>query len=180
MKRKRLLKRADHWYPEEAEAGAVVTRLCRKHGMSSPVYYAGNAKFGDREVPDAERLRALEDENAKLKRLLAEAMLDNAGLKDLLSKNGNARCKALEAVAHLQTTLGMSERRKCAVVGADRSSIRYCLCRANDGDLRSRLRELKQRHRRFGYRRLRRKVRLCSGRHAILPSQISRNGPLRR
>ena len=71
---------------KEAEAGAVVTELCRKHGMSSATYYAWKAKFGGLEVFDAKRLRALEDENAKLKRLLAEAMLDNAGLKNLLSK----------------------------------------------------------------------------------------------
>ncbi len=59
-----------------------------------------------------------------------------------------------EAVAHLQTALGMSERRACAVVGADRASMRYRSCRGDDGDLRSRLRELAQQRRRFGYRRL--------------------------
>jgi putative transposase len=59
-----------------------------------------------------------------------------------------------EAVAHLQATLGMSERRACAVIGADRKSVRYRSCRAEDGDLRSRLRELAQQRRRFGYRRL--------------------------
>jgi len=59
-----------------------------------------------------------------------------------------------EAVAHLQTALGMSERRVCVAVGADRKSMRYRSCRADDGDLRSRLRELAQRRRRFGYRRL--------------------------
>ncbi len=59
-----------------------------------------------------------------------------------------------EAVAYLQATLGMSERRACAVVGADRKSVRYRSCRADDGDLRSRLCELAQQRRRFGYRRL--------------------------
>ena len=59
-----------------------------------------------------------------------------------------------EAVAHLQTTLGMSERRACMVVGADRTSMRYRSCRDDDGDLRSRLCELAQQRRRFGYRRL--------------------------
>ena len=70
----------------EAEAGAVVTELCRKYGMSSATYYAWKAKFGGLEVSDAKRLRSLEEENARLKRLLADTMLDNAGLKDLLSK----------------------------------------------------------------------------------------------
>jgi len=59
-----------------------------------------------------------------------------------------------EAVAYLQTALGMSERRACTVVGADRTSMRYRSCREDDGDLRSRLRELAQQRRRFGYRRL--------------------------
>ena len=62
---------------KEAEARAVVTELCRKHTMPSATHYAWKAKFGGLEVSDAKRLRALDDENAKLKRLLAEALLDN-------------------------------------------------------------------------------------------------------
>jgi len=65
----------------------VVTELCQRHGLSSATYYAWKGKFGGLEVSDAKRLRALEEENARLKRLLADTMLDNAGLKDLLSKN---------------------------------------------------------------------------------------------
>ena len=64
----------------------MVTDLCRRHGMSSATYYAWKARFGGLEVSDAKRLRSLEEENARLKRLLADTMLDNAGLKDLLSK----------------------------------------------------------------------------------------------
>ncbi len=86
MKRKQFSEEQIIGILKEAEAGAVVTELCRKHGMSSATYYAWKAKFGGLEVSDARRLRALESENVKLKRLLAEAMLDNAGLKDLLSK----------------------------------------------------------------------------------------------
>jgi putative transposase len=70
----------------EQEAGAVVTELCRKHGVSSPTFYKWKAKFGGLEVSEARRLRALEAENAKLKRLLADAMLDNVALKDLLGR----------------------------------------------------------------------------------------------
>jgi putative transposase len=62
---------------KEAEAGAVVTNLWRRHGMSSATYCAWKARFGGLEVSDAKRLRALEEENARLKRLLAKAMLDN-------------------------------------------------------------------------------------------------------
>lgn len=64
----------------------MVTELCRRHGLSSATYYAWKAKFGGLEISDAKRLRTLEEENGRLKRLLAETMLDNAGLKDLLSK----------------------------------------------------------------------------------------------
>ena len=70
----------------ENDAGAAVADLCRKHGMSSATFYAWKAKSGGMDVSDARRLKALEDENVKLKRLYADAMLDNAGLKDLLSK----------------------------------------------------------------------------------------------
>src|ERR1700750_3041259 len=68
------------------KTGSTSMELCRKHGMSSATYYAWKAKFGGLEVSDAKRLRALEEETARLKRLLADTMLDNAGLKDLLSK----------------------------------------------------------------------------------------------
>ena len=70
----------------EADAGLPVKELCRKHGFSEPSYYAWKAKFGGMDVSEAKRLKALEEENAKLKRLYADAMLDNAGLKELLAK----------------------------------------------------------------------------------------------
>lgn len=70
----------------EHDAGAKTGDICRKHGISSATFYAWKSKFGGMDVSDARRLKALEDENAKLKRLVAEAMLDNAALKDLLSK----------------------------------------------------------------------------------------------
>ena len=63
-----------------------VMDLCRKHGLSSPTFYKWKAKYGGLDVSEARRLKALEDENAKLKRLLADAMLDNVALKDLLGK----------------------------------------------------------------------------------------------
>jgi putative transposase len=70
----------------EAEAGAKTGDLARKHGVSEATLYNWKAKYGGLEVSEAKRLRALENENGRLKRLLADAMLDNAGLKDLLSK----------------------------------------------------------------------------------------------
>ena len=70
----------------EQEAGLGTADVCRKHGISSATFYKWKAKYGGLQVSDARRLRTLEDENAKLKRLLAEAMLDNAILKDVAAK----------------------------------------------------------------------------------------------
>jgi putative transposase len=70
----------------EQEAGAKTADICRKHGISSATFYKWKAKYGGLEVSDARRLKALEDENAKLKKLLAEQMLDAAALRELLSK----------------------------------------------------------------------------------------------
>ena len=71
---------------QEHEAGAKCADLCRKHGMSEGTFYAWKAKYSGMTVSEAKRLKALEDENAKLKRLLAEQMLDNAILKDVAAK----------------------------------------------------------------------------------------------
>ena len=70
----------------EQEAGARTADVCRKHGISGATFYKWKARYGGLEVSDARRLKALEDENAKLKKLLAEAMLDTAMLKEINSK----------------------------------------------------------------------------------------------
>ena len=78
----------------EQEAGAKAADLCRKHGMSEATLYNWKAKYGGMDVSDAKRLKALEDENAKLKKLLAESMLDASALRELLEKTGKARRQA--------------------------------------------------------------------------------------
>ena len=70
----------------EQEAGSKTADVCRRHGVNTATFYAWKAKYGGLDVSDAKRLRALEDENARLKRLLADAMLDTAALKDLLAR----------------------------------------------------------------------------------------------
>jgi putative transposase len=72
----------------EHEAGATTAEVCRRHGISDATFYKWKAKYGGLEVSEARRLKSLEDENRRLKKLLAESMLDNAALKDLLGKNG--------------------------------------------------------------------------------------------
>ena len=159
MKQKRFSDEQIIGILKEADAGAVGLDLCRKHGMSSATFYTWKSKYG-----------GLEEKNAKLKRLLAEAMLDNPGLKDLLGKNGapsvafpptasaepwaTSPAARRDAVAHLRANLGVSERRACSIIGADRTSMRYRSQRGDDTALRLRLRELAQQRRRIGYRRL--------------------------
>ena len=86
MKRNRFTEEQIIGILREQEAGAKTGDLARKHGVSEATLYNWKAKFGGMDVSDARRLKALEDENGKLKRLLADAMLDNTALKDLLSK----------------------------------------------------------------------------------------------
>jgi putative transposase len=72
---------------KQHESGVPAAELCRQHNVSSATFYKWKSKFGGMTVNEAQRLKQLEAENAKLKRLLAESMLDNAALKDVLSKN---------------------------------------------------------------------------------------------
>ena len=86
MKRSRFSEEQIIGILKEQESGAVTADVCRRHGISEATFYKWKAKFGGLEVSEAKRLRALEDENSKLKRMLADAMLDNVALKDLLGK----------------------------------------------------------------------------------------------
>ena len=86
MKRSRFTEEQIIGILREQEAGVPVADLCRKHGISSATFYKWKAKYGGLEVSDARRLKALEEENARLKKLLAESMLDNAILKDVAAK----------------------------------------------------------------------------------------------
>ena len=86
MKRSRFTEEQIIGILREQEAGVATAEVCRRHGVSSATFYKWKAKFGGLDVSEARRLRALEDENSRLKRMLADAMLDNVALKDLLGK----------------------------------------------------------------------------------------------
>lgn len=86
MKRSRFTEEQIIAILKEHEAGVPVAELCRKHGVSNASVYKWKARYGGMEVSEAKRLKALEEENARLKKLLADSMLDNAALKDLLGK----------------------------------------------------------------------------------------------
>lgn len=86
MKRSRFSEEQIIGILKEQEAGLKVADLCRKHGISDATFYKWKTRYGGLEVSEAKRLRTLEDENGRLKRLLADAMLDNAALKELVGK----------------------------------------------------------------------------------------------
>jgi len=86
MKRSRFSEEQIIAILREHEAGVKTDEVCRKHGISSATLYKWKAKYGGMDVSDARRLKALEEENGKLKKLLAETMLDNAILKDIAAK----------------------------------------------------------------------------------------------
>ena len=114
---------------KEHEAGISVADLCRKHGVSDATVYQWKAKYGGMDVSEAKRLKALEDENGKLKKRLAGAMLDNSALNDLFRKNGDDAemsaigpgtmdaCAKRQAVAHLVEGHGMSNRQARQMMG---------------------------------------------------------------
>jgi putative transposase len=86
MKRSRFTEEQIIGILREQEAGGKTADVCRRHGVSEATFYKWKAKYGGLEVSEARRLKALEAENTRLKKLLAEAMLDNAMLKDVAAK----------------------------------------------------------------------------------------------
>ena len=87
MKRSRFTEEQIIGILKEHQAGVSAPELCRKHGISDATFYTWRKKYGGLEVSEAKRLKALEDENAKLKKLLAESMLDVSTLREMLAKN---------------------------------------------------------------------------------------------
>ena len=86
MKRSRFTEEQIIGILKEQESGLQVSDLCRKHGISDATFYKWKTRYGGLEVSEAKRLKALEDENSRLKRLLADTMLDNAALKEIVGK----------------------------------------------------------------------------------------------
>ncbi len=117
MKRARFTEEQIIGVLNEQEAGAKTADLARKHGVSEATLYNWKAKYGGMDVSEAKRLKQLEDENAKLKKLLAEQMLDVAALRELLGKNGRARrqarrCRASAGRYGPVGTAGLLNRRR--------------------------------------------------------------------
>ena len=109
---------------KQGEAGLAVVEICRKGGFSDATFYKRSARFGGMEASDAERLRELESEDAKLKNLMAEAHLDLHALKSALSVKIAPQVKR-EAIGRLISEHQMSERHACGLVGLSRGSYRH-------------------------------------------------------
>ncbi|WP_455433388.1 IS3 family transposase [Xanthomonas hyacinthi] len=133
----------------EAEAGVAIKDLCRRHGFSEASYYLWRSKFGGMSVPDAKRLKDLEAENARLKKLLAEQVFENDLIKDALRKK-LVSAPARRALVREWIGCGASERRALAAIGMSASALRYCPREDRNVELRARILALAHRHRRYG------------------------------
>ncbi|MGI2949815.1 IS3 family transposase [Vibrio alginolyticus] len=145
---------------KEAEAGIPARELCRKHGISDATFYTWRKKYAGLDVSEARRLKALEDENARLKKLLAETLLDAEALKIALSPKVLTVEDKRKAVKVIQKSTQLSERRACLLVGIQHASLRYQpQANREDDKLQARIKELALERRRFGYRRIHRLLR---------------------
>ncbi len=140
---------------KEHAAGTPTKELCQRLGVGAETLYRWTRKYGGMEVSEARRLRVLEDENRRLKRLVAEQALDKAALKEGRALKKLVRPAERRTVVHyLSLEWRLAERHACGLVSIARSTVRYLRSRSGDQELRERLRELAGERRRFGYRRL--------------------------
>ncbi len=139
---------------KEAEAGLKPAELCRKYGISEATYYNWKAKFGGMTVSDAQRLKELEQENSRLKRLLAESMLDNSALKDLLSRSSKPASQTRGGPNPDDRTRN-GYHPGLRLVGISRSLFHYESRRTGDDQtLTGRMMAIAAQKRRYGYRRI--------------------------
>ncbi|WP_435370771.1 IS3 family transposase [Hydrogenophaga intermedia] len=155
MKKSRFTEEQIIGFLKQAEAGMPIKELCRNSGFSDATFYKWRAKFGGMQVSEAQRLRELESENAKLKRLLAEAHLDMHALKSVLGGKALAPQVRREAVGRMVSEHHLSERRACRLVGHSRDSYRHPPTADQATlDLHEKIVEIAHVRRRFGYRRI--------------------------
>ncbi|HEV2398577.1 MAG TPA: IS3 family transposase [Candidatus Sulfotelmatobacter sp.] len=139
---------------KQGEAGLTTAELCRQHGITEQTYYRWKAKYGGMDSSEAKKLKQLEDENRKLKHVVADLTLDNRALKDVLFKKLVTPAGLRAVVSYVEVEYQMSERHACRLMGLGRSTHRYRARKGRDAMLRMRLKELAARRMRFGYRRL--------------------------
>ncbi|EOC3070239.1 IS3 family transposase [Cronobacter malonaticus] len=139
----------------EAEAGVSARELCRKHAISNATFYTWRKKYGGMEVPEVKRLKSLEEEDARLRKLLAEAMLDKEALQVAPGRKLLTTDQKREAVEFMYDVTGLSQRHACKLIGLSLSTCRYEAQRpAADAHLSGHITELALERRRSGYRRI--------------------------
>ncbi len=142
MKRSRFTEEQIICVLKEHQVGMSAAELCRRHGISDATLYNWRSKYGGMEVSEAKRLKQLEDENAKLKKLLAESVMDVSTLREMLGKTSEARCKEVRRdPGHDREGLFAAPRRRRhapTLAGIDPRVHRYRSSRPDDAGLRSR------------------------------------------
>ncbi len=138
MKKRRYMEEQIIGMLKQHDAGVKTADLCREHGISAATFYKWKQKFGGMDVSEAQRLRALEDENRRLKLLLAELSLGGKALKAVIRKRLEL-AGLREDVAYVSVEYRLSERRACKLLGVERSSYRYEPRPDRNAELRSEL-----------------------------------------
>ncbi|WP_127924094.1 MULTISPECIES: IS3 family transposase [unclassified Pseudoalteromonas] len=136
---------------KQHEAGAKVDDICREMGISSGTFYNWRSKYAGLEVNEAKRLKDLESENNKLKKLLADKLLEVEAMKDVLFKKVVTPAARKPVVRHLIDEFSLSERVACKLAGVSRTGFRYSLRNKTDDSVRTRLKILAAQYPRYGY-----------------------------
>ncbi|WP_420810793.1 IS3 family transposase [Croceicoccus ponticola] len=154
MKKSRYTEEQIAYALKQAETGTPVAEVLRRMGISEQTFYRWKKLYGGLGVGELRRLKQLEDENRKLKQLVADLSLDKHILQDVLSKKGLRPARQREIVRYVQSSHAVSERRSCAVLTFDRRSVRYRSVRADQTPLIMRIRDIAQTRMRYGYFRI--------------------------
>ncbi|WP_419722363.1 IS3 family transposase [Serratia liquefaciens] len=154
MKKSRFTEEQIVFALKQAELGTSVPEVCRKLGISDATFYTWRKKYGGISPSELKHMRQLEEENLRLKRLVADLSLDKAMLQDVLAKKKLTLARLREWVRDLQARYGASERQICFALRLSRSSFRYRSVAADDSALRLRIREITETRIHYGYRRV--------------------------
>ena len=133
---------------KDAQAGIGVSALCRTHSISDATFYTWRTKYAGLDVSDVKKLRQLEDENRRLKQMVAEQALDIQALKAVTAKKLVAPKAKRAAAQGMAERFGLSQRRVCQLLELDRNTLRYRSRRQEDAALRTRIREIAEAKRR--------------------------------